>query len=50
MKIAPSYSVIPAKAGTHFDFRWVVKVNSKIKVGPRFRGDDDLGFLENVRR
>jgi hypothetical protein len=36
--------VIPAEAGTHFDF------SRKSKMGPRFRGDDEIMDYESVRR
>jgi hypothetical protein len=35
------YSVIPAKAGTHYDFKFGKRPKPKSSMGPDFRRDDN---------
>ena len=44
-------SVIPANAGTHFDFRFTARsnINSEIQMDPSVRWDDGAGVIGGRR-
>jgi hypothetical protein len=50
MKVSFSCTVIPAKAGTHFELRQVLDMSWKGTMGPGFRRDDELMPCEGAEQ